>query len=96
MCLSCLFLSILKQEVHAVKLRYENEFEKEERISRERINALKTASEEVLAFEKYYQGLDGDKPFRNRNSILLTDTEIEELIETECMLEQYDRYYDGH
>lgn len=69
---------------------HQKRLENEERASFEKIEALKKASAEVLAFEKFYQGLDNDK---KDNAVFLSDIEIQELMETEIMLEQYDRYY---
>uniref|UniRef100_A0A1B6E0K9 Uncharacterized protein n=1 Tax=Clastoptera arizonana TaxID=38151 RepID=A0A1B6E0K9_9HEMI len=79
------------QEVNNLRNKYEMEFNREENISRMCIASLKAASEEVFAFEKFYQGLDDNNP--EGSSVLLTKTEIKELMETENMLNVYERYY---
>lgn len=78
------------EEVRSLRAQHQRRFDEEERASYEKIEALKKASAEVLAFEKFYQGLDNEK---EDNAAFLSDIEIQELMETEIMLEQYDRYY---
>lgn len=78
------------EELRRLQGEYQKRLENEELASFEKIDALKKASAEVLAFEKFYQGLDNDK---KDNAVFLSDIEIQELMETEIMLEQYDKYY---
>lgn len=78
------------EELRRLQGEHQKRLENEELASFEKIEALKKASAEVLAFEKFYQGLDNDK---NDNAVFLSDIEIQELMETEIMLEQYDKYY---
>jgi hypothetical protein len=52
---------------------------------------LKKASEEVRAFHKFYQGLDHDS--HAEDALFLSESQLEELWETENLYEQFSRFY---
>jgi hypothetical protein len=52
---------------------------------------LEKACEEVRAFHKFYQGLDGDS--HAEDALLLSGSQLEELWETEHLYDQYSKFY---
>ncbi|KAG8270576.1 hypothetical protein J6590_082858 [Homalodisca vitripennis] len=73
-----------------LKNRYDEEFKRISTITEEKIRILKNASEEVLLFQKFYRGVGaGD----DKVCLYMTDIQVQELMETEQMLEQYSKFY---
>ncbi|XP_046391904.1 uncharacterized protein LOC124160180 [Ischnura elegans] len=54
------------------------------------INTLEAASQEVLAFHKFYQGLDTSAP----ESMVLTEEQMEEIEEINDMYDAFGRFYE--
>uniref|UniRef100_A0A1B6IIU0 Uncharacterized protein n=2 Tax=Homalodisca liturata TaxID=320908 RepID=A0A1B6IIU0_9HEMI len=78
------------QECCELKNRYDEEFKRISTITEEKIRILKNASEEVLLFQKFYRGVGaGD----DKVCLYMTDIQVQELMETEQMLEQYSKFY---
>lgn len=79
------------QECEALKFRYVEEHERLKRQIEKQIRQLKEASEEVLLFQKYYRGVRAT----DDSACLYSDVQVQELIETEQMLESYSKFYRG-
>uniref|UniRef100_A0A1B6G342 ETS domain-containing protein n=1 Tax=Cuerna arida TaxID=1464854 RepID=A0A1B6G342_9HEMI len=78
------------QECCELKNRYDEEFKRISTITEEKIRILKNASEEVMVFQKFYRGVGaGD----DKVCLYMTDIQVQELMETEQMLEQYSKFY---
>uniref|UniRef100_A0A1B6M0Z1 Uncharacterized protein n=2 Tax=Graphocephala atropunctata TaxID=36148 RepID=A0A1B6M0Z1_9HEMI len=78
------------EECCQLKIRYDEELKRIRTITEEKIRILKNASDEVLLFQKFYRGVGaGD----DQVCLYMTDIQVQELMETEQMLEQYSKFY---
>jgi hypothetical protein len=62
-----------------------------DRESLSQVQILEKACEEVRAFHKFYQGLDHDTDAGD--AMLLSESQLEELWETERLYDQYGTFY---
>ena len=62
-----------------------------DRKSLSQVQILEKACEEVRAFHKYYQGLDHDSDAGD--AMFLSESQLEELWETERLYDQYGTFY---
>jgi len=76
-------------QCRAVKMQYDQELKRIQEITEGKIRILREASEEVLLFQKFYKGVGA----RDDNDLYMTDIQVQELMETEEMLEQYRQFY---
>lgn len=92
-CLDCEFMQfIMLQEVCALRKQYELRIQAAESETNEYVAALNAATNEVLTFHKFYQGLDTENN-NATSSMYFTDLQFQELVETEHMLELYSKFY---
>jgi hypothetical protein len=62
-----------------------------DRANLSQFHILEKACEEVRAFHKFYQGLDHDSDAED--ALFLSESQLEELWETECLYDQYGKFY---
>jgi hypothetical protein len=65
-------------------------------VDRENLNEvhiLEKACEEVRAFHKFYHGLDHDS--HAGDALFLSESQLEDLWETEYLYDQYSKFYSG-
>jgi hypothetical protein len=62
-----------------------------DRASVSQVQILEKACEEVRAFHKFYQGLDHDSDAGD--AMLLSESQLEEMWETERLYDQYGMFY---
>jgi hypothetical protein len=62
-----------------------------DRANLSQVQILEKACEEVRAFHKFYQGLDHDSDAGD--AMFLSESQLEELWETERLYDQYGRFY---
>lgn len=55
-------------------------------------SALEAATNEVYTFHKFYQDLDSANNNKS-SSMYLSDSQLTELVDTEYMLELYNKFY---
>lgn len=79
------------QECCQLRDLHDREFDKITRITEEQIKILKDASEEVLLFQNFYKGVGSAAD--DKVCIYMTDLQVQELMETEDMLEKYTKFY---
>lgn len=80
------------RDVCCLRRRFDERLKMAEAETQEYISALNAATDEVLTFHKFYQDLDSANN-NTSSSMYLSDKQIQELVETEYMLELYSKFY---
>jgi hypothetical protein len=77
--------------VERVQQEYDDARLAVDRANLSQVQILEKACEEVRAFHKFYQGLDHDSDAGD--AMFLTESQLEELWETEHLYDQYGQFY---
>ncbi|XP_054260921.1 uncharacterized protein LOC128985456 isoform X2 [Macrosteles quadrilineatus] len=76
-------------QCRSVKEQFDLELKRIEEITEAKIRILRDAEEEVLLFQKFYKGVGA----QDDTEMYLTEIQVQELMETEEMLEKYKEMY---
>lgn len=73
-----------------LKNRFDMQLDEITKTTEQKVMALKQACDEVMSFQKFYKGVGATD---EEVCMYMTDIQVEELMETEEMLERYSQYY---
>ncbi|PNF34963.1 hypothetical protein B7P43_G15619 [Cryptotermes secundus] len=79
-----------KWDVEQVQKKFDEARLAVDRANLSQVQILEKACEEVQAFHKFYQGLDHDS---DADALFLSESQLEELWETERLYDQYGKFY---
>lgn len=81
---------VLLQECVHLKNQFDEQLEQIKRSTEHSVLTLKRACDEVLSFQKFYKGVGATD---RAVCMYMSDIQVEELMETEEMLDRYPKYY---